>query len=174
MPFIPVRPRALSQLEREWEDKLREHGEGKPELKSLFELGESDGITFVEITSRARQNKETLESFRNNDWSLIRNHEIFGEPTGIGDLPEARYWAQFAQDVHELSHLIDMVTAREFLLLFSQTANITESCRAIGIGYNSARNLIAKFNELRRVAPYRMGSGMHSSPRGGKKVAVEV
>lgn len=150
MGFAPSSAARISTpLQLEWERRLRRAGEHRPEIRLLVESEGRDGLVVVSDQCRIG----IVRSQRDNDdggedvWMDAANIHVHGEPTPLSDTPTARYWARFAQAVHDLPA---NYRGRRFLLAYSDSGCLLRARMAGGLSDRQAQRTLASFIALWR------------------------
>ncbi len=132
MAFRPLPQKELTALQVEWEARLKQAGEGPPEIRSLYQSCENDGMHVVQLASMI------------NDHSRDPVAEMFSESDTVVNTDTFQYWERLADRVRELP-IAYPIFARAFLTEYALCGCIKEASARVGISRITAWRYLREF-----------------------------
>jgi len=131
--FRPLPQKELTALQVEWEVRLKAAGEGPPEIRSLYQSSDSDGMHVVQLQcDYNHEGRESIDSVFSTEDSVV-NTDTF------------QYWNQLADKVRALP-ITYPIFARAFLTAYAECGCIVDARNRVGISKMTAFRYLREFD----------------------------
>ena len=146
MAFTPIPQKKLSALQLEWEIKLRQAGEGPPEIRSLYACDtDTDAVGFCSYERKEVQETKFCLQGDNGGPGFGQNID----ERSLDSDDNYQYWCALADKVRNLPLYYD-IFERAFLVEYAYCGVIKLAAKLVGISERTGQRYLAAFNRMQK------------------------